>query len=45
MNSTVTMDSLLKSYPSLERISGKDRVRKFVRYKNKILFGFLLDQM
>jgi hypothetical protein len=27
MNSTVTVDSLLNSYPSLKRVPDKDRVR------------------
>ena len=43
MNSTVTMDSLLKSYPSLQRIPDKDRVRQFVKSKtqNTLSFSFV----
>ena len=38
MSSTITVDSLLNSYPSLKRIANKDRVRKLNFIKKEIEF-------
>ena len=31
-SSTITVDSLLNTYPSLKRVADKDRVRRFAGY-------------